>query len=97
METLIFVFSSFEINLETALSYHDVEELIQIWCVQGDHSTIQRWVFIFGSAIEMNMHMRKRKVESSWRMDETYSKVAGNDRYLYRAVDIQNILLFSSI
>ena len=33
------------------------------------------------------MHRRKRKVNNSWRMDETYIKVEGKDRYLYRAVD----------
>ena len=37
--------------------------------------------------IEANMHRRKRQVCTSWRMDETYIKVGGNDRYLYRAVD----------
>jgi putative transposase len=37
--------------------------------------------------IEANMHRRKRQVCSSWRMDETYIKVGGKDRYLYRAVD----------
>lgn len=33
------------------------------------------------------MHRKKRKVNNSWRMDETYIKVGGKDRYLYRAVD----------
>ena len=33
------------------------------------------------------MHKRKRQVCNSWRMDETYIKVGGKDRYLYRAVD----------
>jgi len=33
------------------------------------------------------MHRRKRQVSDSWRMDETYIKVGGKDRYLYRAVD----------
>ena len=37
--------------------------------------------------IEANMHRRKRQVCTSWRMDETYIKVGGKDRYLYRAVD----------
>lgn len=37
--------------------------------------------------IEANMHRRKRQVFTSWRMDETYIKVSGKDRYLYRAVD----------
>jgi putative transposase len=55
--------------------------------VQVDHSTVQRWVFKFSPEIEKNMHKRKRQVCSSWRMDETYIKVGGKDRYLYRAVD----------
>jgi putative transposase len=33
------------------------------------------------------MHKRKRHVCNSWRLDETYIKVGGTDRYLYRAVD----------
>ena len=43
--------------------------------------------FYFSPMIEANMHRRKRKVNNSWRMDETYIKVGGNNRYLYRAVD----------
>ncbi len=35
------------------------------------------------------MNTRKRQVTDSWRLDETYIKVRGNDRYLYRAVDKQ--------
>ena len=31
----------------------------------------------------------KNQVGDSWRMDETYIKVGGKDRYLYRAVDKQ--------
>ena len=54
-----------------------------------DHSTIQRWVFKFSKEIEQNMNTRKRRVMDSWRLDETYIKVAGKDRYLYRAVDKQ--------
>ena len=33
------------------------------------------------------MNKRKRPTVSSWRLDETYIKVAGKHRYLYRAVD----------
>lgn len=53
------------------------------------HSTIQRWVFKFSKDIEHNMNTRKRQVTDSWRLDKTYIKVAGKDRYLYRAVDKQ--------
>jgi len=69
------------------LSYRDIEELMKIRGVKVDHSTIQRWVFKYAPLIEASMHKRKNRVCTSWRMDETYIKVAGKDRYLYRAVD----------
>ena len=46
-------------------------------------------MFKFSKEIEQNMNTRKRRVMDSWRLDETYIKVAGKDRYLYRAVDKQ--------
>jgi len=75
------------LKLRFTLSYRDVEELLSMRGVQVDHSTVQRWVFKFSPEIEKNMHKRKRQVCSSWGMDETYIKVGGKDRYLYRAVD----------
>ena len=74
-------------KLRFTLSYRDVEELLQIRGVEVDHSTIQRWMFKFSPEVEKNMNKRKRQVGSSWRIDETYIKVGGKDRYLYRAVD----------
>jgi len=75
------------LKLRFTLSYRDVEELLSMRGVQVDHSTVQRWVFKFSPEIEKNMHKRKRQICSSWRMDETYIKVGGKYRYLYRAVD----------
>ena len=49
-------------------------------------STIQRWVDKYALLIEASMHKRKNKVCTSWRMDETYSKVAGKAPYLSRAL-----------
>ena len=74
-------------KLRFTLSYRDIEEILKIRGVEVDHSTIQRWVFKFSPKIEKNMNKRKYKVGDSWRMDETYIKVGGKDRYLYRAVD----------
>ena len=76
-------------KLRFTLSYRDVEELLAIRGVKVDHSTIQRWVFKFSKEIEYNMNKRKKQVTHSWRLDETYIKVAGKDRFLYRAVDKQ--------
>jgi putative transposase len=75
------------LKLRFTLSYRDVEELLSIRGVQVDHSTVQSWVFKFSAEIEKNMHKRKRQVCSSWRMDETYIKVGGKDRYLYGSAD----------
>jgi putative transposase len=72
------------------LSYRDIEELMKIRGVKVDHSTIQRWMFKYAPMIEASMHKRKNRVCTSWRMDETYNKVAGKDRYLYRAVNRNN-------
>jgi transposase-like protein len=52
-----------------------------------DHSTINRWVIKYSPQLEEAFHRRKRPVWVSWRLDETYIKVKGQWRYLYRAVD----------
>lgn len=69
------------------LSYREIEELLAIRGVRVDHATIQRWVFKFSPLLEDNFRKRKRSVGKRWRMDETYIKVKGQWRYLYRAVD----------
>jgi transposase-like protein len=52
-----------------------------------DHATINRWVLKYSPQLEAVFHCRERPVWLSWRMDETYIKVKGQWRYLYRAVD----------
>src|SRR5215831_10845069 len=49
--------------------------------------TFNRWVIKYSPQLEEAFHRRKRPVWVSWRMDETYIKVKGQWRYLYRAVD----------
>jgi putative transposase len=52
-----------------------------------DHATIQRWVIRFIPVLDKHFRQRKKPVAGSWRMDETYIKVRGKWKYLYRAVD----------
>ena len=52
-----------------------------------DHSSINRWAIRFLPLLEKVFRKHKRPVGSSWRMDETYIKVKGVWKYLYRAVD----------
>src|SRR5262245_8926940 len=69
------------------LSTRHVEELMLERWVHVDHSTINRWVVKYSPQLEEAFHRRKRSVWISWRMDETYMKVKGQWRSLYRAVD----------
>src|SRR5215813_4269148 len=71
------------------LSTRHVEELMEERGVEVDHSTINRWVIKYSPQLEEAFHRRKRAVWMSWRMDETYIKVKGEWKYLYRAVDKQ--------
>ena len=75
--------------VEYPLSTRHVEELMEERGVEVDHSTINRWVIKYSPQLEEAFHRRKRPVWVSWRMDETYIKVKGEWRYLYRAVDKQ--------
>ena len=69
------------------LSTRHVEELMAERGVKVDHSTINRWVVKYSPQLDQEFHRRKRPVWVSWRMDETYIKVKGEWKYLYRAVD----------
>jgi putative transposase len=69
------------------LSTRHVEELMEERGVELDHSTVNRWVIEYSPLLEEALHRRKRPVWVSWRRDETYIKVMGEWKYLYRAVD----------
>jgi len=69
------------------LSYRHVEELRQERGVSVDHATVNRWVLKYSPQLEEAFHRGKHPVWISWRMDETYIKVKGQWRDLYRAVD----------
>jgi transposase-like protein len=71
------------------LSYRHLEEMMGERGVAVDHSTINRWAIRFLPLMEKLSRKHKSKVGNSWRMDETYIKVKGDWKYLYRAVDKQ--------
>ncbi|MNI02828.1 hypothetical protein D3C73_557180 [compost metagenome] len=51
------------------------------------HTTIMRWVHEFGPEIDQRIRPFLKPTNDSWRTDETYIKVKGQWKYLYRAVD----------
>ena len=70
------------------LSCRHLEEMMEERGVSVDHSTVSRWAIRFLPLLEKIFRRKyKRPVGVSWRMDETYIKIKGTYKYLYRAVD----------
>ena len=73
--------------LKYALSYRNLQEMMAERGVEVDHTTIMRWVHQYSPEIEKKIRKHLRPTNDSWRVDETYIKVKGEWKYLYRAVD----------
>ncbi len=73
--------------LRYGLSYRDVEELLAERGIEVDHVTIYRWVQRFTPLLIDAARPCRHSVGDRWFVDETYVKVAGVWRYVYRAVD----------
>jgi transposase-like protein len=73
--------------LRYSLSYRDLEELMAERGLRVDHSTLARWVLRYAPILSQRMRRHLRNTNRSWRLDETYVRVAGNWTYLYRALD----------
>jgi transposase-like protein len=73
--------------LRFGLSYRDVEELLTERGVEVDHVTVYRWVQRFTPLLADAARPCRYRVGDRWFVDETYVKVAGHWRYVYRAID----------
>ena len=73
--------------LRFGLSYRDVEELLTERSVEVDHVTVYRWVQRFTPLLVEAARPCRHAVGDRWWADETYVKVAGRWRYVYRAID----------
>ena len=52
-----------------------------------DRSTVYRWVQKFGPELTKRPEKHLRRASVDWHVDETYIRVGGTWRYLWRAVD----------
>jgi transposase, IS6 family len=73
--------------LRFSLSYRDVEELLAERGIQVDHVSIYRWVHRFAPEFVEAARVRQHVIGHRWHVDETYVKVGGTWRYLFRAID----------
>jgi transposase-like protein len=69
------------------LSLRNLEEMMAERGISVDHATVHRWVVRYAPELLKRFNLRKRAVSRKWHLDETYIKVRGQWKYLYRAID----------
>jgi transposase-like protein len=73
--------------LAYGLSLRNLEEMMAERGISVDHATVHRWVIRYSPELLARFNRRKRSVSRKWHVDETYIKVRGQWKYLYRAID----------
>jgi len=75
-----------------------VAELLLHRDFEVSYETIRIWQFRFAPLVSENLRSKRRGISGrSWYLDETYIKVGGRWRYLYRAIDREGNLLDSML
>jgi transposase-like protein len=69
------------------ITYRDLAEMMQERGVGVDASTIFRWVQRYAPELEKRVRWYQGYRSGSWRVDETYVRVGGQWKYLFRAID----------
>jgi len=73
--------------LRYPLSYQDVVDLLSERGISVDRSTVYRWVQKFAPEVTIRTEKHLRRASVDWHVDETYIRVGGKWRYLWRAID----------
>ncbi|MGF6653690.1 transposase-like protein [Paraburkholderia youngii] len=69
------------------LSLRHIEQTMGDRGISVRHSTVHRWTLKLLPVLEKPFRRYKRAGGRSWGMDETYIRVRGEWKYLYRAAD----------
>jgi IS6 family transposase len=69
------------------ISYRELEEMLRERGVEVDHTTLYRWTQRYAPELEKRTAWYRSRISFSWRVDETYVRVKGRWKYLYRAID----------
>jgi transposase-like protein len=73
--------------LRQLLAYAHVAELMREREPALDASCVWRWVQAYGPELEKRCRPHLKPTAKSYREDETYTRIIGEGKYLYRAVD----------
>ena len=83
--------------LRYPLSYRNLEEMMIERGLSVDHTTIYRWVIAYAPQINKRCRKHLKSTNDSWKVDETYIKVNGEFKYLYRAIDSDGQIIDSPL
>jgi IS6 family transposase len=86
-------FVAVRIYLRYPLSYQDVADLLGERGVDVDRTTVFRWVQKFGPELAKRTEGHLSRASLNWHVDETYIRVGGKWRYLWRAIDADGQLV----
>jgi putative transposase len=81
-------------RLRYKLALRDLPEMFLIRGIVFSHEAVRDWEANLTPALAESLRRRRRgKAGRSWHVDETYIKVHGHWRYLYRAIDRSGALV----
>ncbi|SOF02073.1 Transposase (or an inactivated derivative) [Streptomyces sp. OV198] len=75
------------------LSYREVEELMLQRGLIVSYETVRRWCGKFGQAYADGLRRRRPRPGDKWHLDEVFIKINGVQKYLWRAVDQDGMVL----
>jgi len=76
-----------------SLSLRDVELLLAERDVVVSYETVRRWCKNFGRSFANHLRRRRPRPGDKWRVDEVFIRIQGLQRYLWRAVDQDGVVL----
>jgi len=79
--------------LRYPLSYQDITDLLAERGLDVDRSTVFRWVQKFGPELCKRTERHLCRASLIWHVDETYLRVGGKWRYLWRTIDANGQLV----
>lgn len=83
------LFCNAYVGCKYGISYRDLEEMMNERGLSIDHTTLYRWVQHYAPILKKKTEWYQKRYSSRWHVDETYIKVKGEWKYLYRAIDEQ--------
>jgi transposase-like protein len=75
------------------LSFREVEELMLERGIVVSYETVRRWCATFGQRYADSLRRRQHRPGDKWHLDEVFIKINGEQKYLWRAVDQNGMVL----